>query len=153
MHTRVYIAGASSEVTRARAARTQLEAGGLTVTSTWPDVIEQVGQNNPRDASISDLARWALTDLAELHAADALWLLLPFGQTTTVGAWIELGVAFEARKAIIMSGPHRPIFTPVLADHHFELDHDAGRLLVEKHEETNRRAINGFLMDSTVRPW
>ena len=153
MITSVYIAGASAEITRARAARTQLLAAGLTVTSTWIDVIDKVGQNNPRDASISDLAQWVLTDLAEVHRADALWLLLPFGETKTVGAWIELGVAFEAGKAIIMSGPHRPIFTPVLADRHLELDHDAGVDLIEKFHEGRRRAVNAFLMDSSKRPW
>lgn len=152
MITSVYIAGASSEITRARAARTQLLAGGLVVASTWPDVVSKVGAANPRDASMAQLTQWALQDLAEVHDADVLWLLLPFSSHHTVGAWIELGAAYTAGKRIVMSGPHHPIFTPVLADTHHELDHDAAVSLIQTHEALCKERVQTF-MTRNREPW
>jgi hypothetical protein len=41
----------------------------------------------------------------------------------------------------------------VLADRHFELDHDAGVDVIKEYQEGQRRAVNAFLVDSAVRPW
>jgi hypothetical protein len=118
MITKVYVAGASAEIERARKVRDQLLALGMDCTSSWMRNIDKEGKSNPTDATPEKYAEWALADTAE---ADVFLLLLPAKEIQTVGAWVELGAAHLQRKTIVMSGPHRPIFTPALATHHVEI--------------------------------
>lgn len=130
---KVYIAGASSEIERAVKWRDKLREVGVDVVSTWPDVIKAIGVANPTDASVDEYKQWTWKDLDQVRDADVLWVLLP--EANTVGAWIELGFMTCLRampsmlreqagiddgndRQIFMSGRHRPIFTPALADYH-----------------------------------
>lgn len=125
MITKVYLAGASKEIERARQWAEKLRDADIMLTSTWVEVIGRVGAANPATASPEQLTKWTLRDIAEVQDADLLWLLLPAIGVETVAAYVELGVAYVSEKRIVTSGPHRPIFTPVLADESFAADVDA----------------------------
>lgn len=102
---KVYVAGSSSELDRAARWSQALRDAGITVVSTWPEVVAKVGSANPADAPADQRRSWAYTDLVvELGAADTLWLLAPL-ESPGRGAYVELGVAFAARKTIVCSGP------------------------------------------------
>jgi hypothetical protein len=118
---KVYIAGASKEITRAERWAKRLAEFGIEVTSTWIDNIRKVGKANPADATIEQYKQWAINQcLHEVEQAGVFWLLLP--ECDTVGAYVELGRAFTLGRLIVMSGRHRPIFTPALAQHHSHYD-------------------------------
>ncbi len=134
MLTKVYVAGSSREIDRARRVCAALRDIDVHVMSTWPEVIGKVGAANPHDATPDQLLKWTLRDLGEVGSSDILLLLLPEEQT--IGAWIELGFAFALAQncsalKIVMSGRHRPIFTEPLADVAFPLSGDDLRLLPE----------------------
>lgn len=127
--TKIYVAGASSEIVRAERQGRLLRDNGFEVVSTWTQVIRDVGHANPTDATPEEYKLWAGRDLAEVQAADVFWLLLP--EANTVGAWIELGFAHAINKLIVMSGQHRPIFTPALARFHSHYDQEILSFLIE----------------------
>jgi nucleoside 2-deoxyribosyltransferase len=128
----VYVAASSKEITRAEHWVLRLRQAGIIVVSTWIDVIKHVGQANPKDATPDEYKMWALKDLGEVDVADVLWLLLP--EFETVGAYVELGFAHAKEKPIAMSGRHRPIFTPVLANAHSEYDEAIFDVLIRLRE-------------------
>lgn len=135
MITKVYLAGASAELDRAKRNAQMLRDADIHVISTWVDVIGKVGAANPADATPEQLTKWTLRDLEEVREADVLWLQLPAAGINTIGAWIELGIAYTSQKMVLMSGIHRPIFTPVLADKHFNSDGEALRWLKRMHDD------------------
>jgi hypothetical protein len=145
MITNIYLAGASSEIDRARNWVQRLRDAGIHVVSTWVDVIGKVGQSNPVDATIEQLTQWTLRDLAEVKASDLMWLLLPALDKHTVGAWVEMGYAHAARIPIVMSGPHRPIFTPVLAAMHFHDDESMFTEIVRRHNEETANHVERYI--------
>lgn len=134
MITKVYLAGASAEIERARRNVQRLRDADVYVVSTWVDVIGKVGQANPRNATPEQLTTWTLRDLEEVREADYLWLQLPAEGVHTVGAYVELGAAYILDKFVLTSGIHRPIFTPVLSRAHFETDDEAFAFLKRRHD-------------------
>lgn len=145
MITKVYLAGASAEIERARANAQRLRDADIHVMSTWVDVIGKAGAANPHNATPEQLTKWTLRDLEEVREADVLWLQLPALTVSTVGAWIELGVAYAENKVVLMSGPHRPIFTPVLAYRHFDTDDEAFAWLKARHDDNVQIHIHHHL--------
>jgi hypothetical protein len=101
---KVYLSASSAEMRRARTAVEALGAAGIEVVSTWIDVIDQVGNANPRDASTEDRARWSKVDLDEVLAADVLWFLVPSTHAPTRGGWLEAGLAHAHGKTLVFSG-------------------------------------------------
>jgi hypothetical protein len=128
---KIYVAGASSEIERAEKWMAALREAGVEVTSSWPEIIREVGAANPMEASREDRLLWSAQDLAEVSNSNVFWFLLPEGKPTA-GAYTEFGYAVfmgaaasEARNAgitgaplfwIIVSGEETSIFT-ALADH------------------------------------
>lgn len=146
---RVYVAAASSEIERAKRAMQMLRDKGIEVVSTWPEVIEKVGEANPMGAPRADRRRWAMDDLNELMQATVLWFLLPPPSLNTTGAYVELGfflamktIADSARDQMaqigivsptllpVCSGTERSIFTALMA--HEETDEAVVDKLVTK---------------------
>lgn len=146
MITKVYLAGASSELARAKMWAEKLRDADIMLTSTWVDVIGRVGAANPANATIEQLTAWTLRDLAEVAEADNLWLLLPAVGVHTVGAYIELGAAYVGGKHIVMSGAHRPIFTPVLAHEHYDADEDAFKYITERNKRLAASHVDDHLL-------
>lgn len=142
MITKLYLAGASAEIDRARKWASALRDADITVLSTWVEVIGKAGAANPADATPEQLTKWTLRDEAEVHASDLLWLLLPAKGIHTVGAYIELGLSRAWGKHIVMSGTHRPIFTPVFADISFATDEEAFEYIQTGHRTNVQRLVN-----------
>ncbi len=105
----VYVAAASSDVDRAAAVMSRLRRHGISVTSTWPEVVAKFGAN-PMESPRAERYGWAKQDLAEIQMADVLWLLLP-GDKRTDGAHVEFGFAIATGKRLIVTGDERSIFT------------------------------------------
>ena len=109
---RVYVAGSSREMDRARAAMDYVRELGGVITFDWVAEIERVGSAN--DGLTDEQRRSsAAADLEGVEACDVFWLLAP--ETPSTGAWVELGIALGLRESIriIVSGPgsKRSIFS------------------------------------------
>jgi nucleoside 2-deoxyribosyltransferase len=102
----VYVAGSAGveSIARVTAAIKLLQANGFAVTCTWPEVVAQVGNANPRDASTVERRGWSTQDLREIDDADAVWFLVPEPPLTTRGAWFEAGYAYASDKHLVFSG-------------------------------------------------
>lgn len=101
---RVYVAGSSADIDRARRAAANLERSGVEVTSTWWVQVEEHGEGNPTDDAVR--ASCARRDLAELDAADVVWLLVPeVGHSH--GAFFEFGRAAARDVLVVASGATR----------------------------------------------
>lgn len=152
MITKVYLAGASAEIERARFNAQRMREADIHVMSTWVDVIGKVGAANPRDATPEQLTKWTLRDLEEVKAADVLWLQLPAVDVHTIGAWIELGIAYSEGVTVLMSGIHRPIFTPVLAHKHFATDEEAFAWIKWHHDNNVKLMVDEHLQKQRAMP-
>lgn len=120
---RIFIAGASAEIARARAAMNAARVLGYAVTFDWTHGYEPQGS----DAHLS--AR----DRAHLHArlltgigdANVFWLLAPVAQS--IGAYVEAHHATRIGvETIVASGRHEDIHRSlyVTAHHEFATDSD-----------------------------
>ena len=118
MKPRVYVAGSSLDMDRARRAVERLRAAGIEVTCTWLDVVSSVGAANLTDATAEQRRSWSVVDLAEVARADVLWFLVPARHAPTRGAWVELGHAYASGKWIVCSGEttKQSIFTALGAE-------------------------------------
>jgi hypothetical protein len=127
--SRIYVAGASGDMARARKAMDEVyKIGGLVLTSDWVRVITEHGSAN---LGLSEEVRSqeSSSALAAVETADILWLLCP--TVPTVGAWVELGAFLGAKKsAVVVSGgdPEISIFT-AQAERLFRTDEEAARYL------------------------
>jgi len=116
MRKGVYVAGSSAEIERARAVMAKLRERGIHVSSTWPEIVAaEGGIANPRDASVEDKKKWALTDVQQAISSQVLWLLMPQGPHS-FGAAFEYGFFLalcpEDEAVHVVSGDHkRTIFT------------------------------------------
>jgi len=153
----VYVAGASAEMERAEGWMRKLREAGITVTSTWPDVIRKVGAANPMDAPRADRLGWAIDDVRQVVESNVFWLLLPQGKVSA-GAYTELGCAIAmtlfskqaelaglpaAPYKILVSGVETSIFTALGT--HATTDEEAFNSLVAFEAallEDERRSIN-----------
>ena len=127
---RVYVAGGSDSMPRVQHAVARLRALGITIASTWLDVVTATpGGANPRDASEETRAGWSQTDLNEVAGADLLWFLTP-SPGVTRGAWVELGYALATGKTAVCSGDTKQSVFCALA-HEFGTDDEAIDFIVK----------------------
>jgi hypothetical protein len=130
----IYVAASSAEIERAEKWMNALRGEGIAVTSVWPETIRRVQRerhmastheaSNPRQATVADRRTWALENVAQIHASEALWLLVPMPPNLSEGAYYELAVANERRKLTLASGGgdnQRMVFT-ALAQILFDAD-------------------------------
>ncbi len=125
----VYVAGASQDIPRAKAAmQALLETGMVEITHDWiPDI-----ENSLPDEELTPEQHrpFAEKDVRGVLDAHVLWLLTP--EYPSSGAWVELGVAvgyrlakgsFSQQPVIISSGPKttRNLFCS-LSDRQFDTD-------------------------------
>lgn len=104
MSLKLYIAGSSAEIERARAWHELARAEGFEVLSTWVEVITQVGEGNPRDATVDARSGWSAEDLRQVANADVVWFLVPPKGKETRGAWLEIGFALAQQIPLFCSG-------------------------------------------------
>ncbi len=114
---KIYVAGASKEPERVRAAMTAVRAHGWEVTLDWLADIEAAGSAN-EGLSQLDRVRYAQSDLRGIDRADVVWLLAPV--IGGVGAWVELGYALARGYTVIVSGASsaRTIFAALAEEEH-----------------------------------
>lgn len=123
MAQRIYVAGSSAQLERARAAMDALKERGYLVAHDWVTEVEKVGSANPPDAPMAKQAAWAREDLQGVLFADYLWLLMPAEEGW--GAAVELGYALANSVPVIISGLHnRSIFSSLAAER-FDRDDQA----------------------------
>lgn len=103
MSLKVYVAGSSGEIDRAKAATAALRAAGVVVVSTWPEVVEAVGDANPPTASREERLGWALEDLRQVELADVVLLLCPW-ESAGRGAYLEAGYALGLDIPVVAAG-------------------------------------------------
>lgn len=132
MTVRIYIAGASAERERVRAALAYVRSLGAVVTFDWLAEIERVGTALPLDALTAE--RSALADLRAIHEADVVLLLVPAAGVITTGAWAELGYALAKGVPVITSGDeaHRRCLFGALATYGGTNDEAAARLALQR---------------------
>lgn len=97
---RIYVAGASSQLYRAKAAIKLVRQLGYEVTVDWPESIEAYGILSDYKARLGS----ATEDWDGVRAADVVWFLAPEDNYPSTGAWVELGMAIQAGKRVIASG-------------------------------------------------
>jgi hypothetical protein len=99
---KVYVAGSSAEIARAKYVIAKLRAAGIEVPGDWPAIIDAHG--GKANAGLTNEERLAAAVVCLEHATtcDVFLLLVP--HTNTVGAWVELGAAVEAGRRCVMSG-------------------------------------------------
>lgn len=124
MRKRVYVAGSSAELQRAKQAMMSLRQFGHTVTHDWVTSVQLVGSANPTGATHYDRLCWSQDDLDGIERADVFWLLYPC--SPSFGAGVELGFAYSQRKHLVVSGAHllTSVFT-ALAQSCYPCDDDA----------------------------
>lgn len=98
---KVYVAGSSADLSRARRAAEVLVRHGIEVPSTWWEQIEKYGEGNPTDLDVRITC--AGQDCAQVDAADVLWLLVP-ETGYSHGAFFEFGRALTLEKRVVCSG-------------------------------------------------
>lgn len=120
----VYVAASSADSDRAKRMMDLVRAAGLTVTSTWLEVIaSNAGIANPRDAETQQRFGWSFDDLRQIDSCDLLWFLVPPGDKPTRGAWLEAGYAHGKGKLLVSSGDTKQsIFCALGAEHEDDLD-------------------------------
>jgi hypothetical protein len=129
---RVYVAGPSSDLDRARAVMRELERRGATVAHDWPAEVERLGGRLPESASARRLC--AEADLLAVSDADVvLGLLGP----PSVGRAHELGAALlrRVRGEAVRVCTSGPCLTPSIWDElceHLGEDRDAVRSLTRE---------------------
>jgi nucleoside 2-deoxyribosyltransferase len=130
MTLKVYVAGSTMEMDRARFAMKSLKDIGIEVTSTWVDVVTGVGDPNPRAASAIDRFKWSEADLVEVKNANLIWFLVPGPNAPTRGAWLEVGYAHALGKPGVASGDTKSSIFLALFDE-FTTDSEA-RVFIAK---------------------
>jgi len=117
----VYLAGGSSEVEVCEFWRDRLLARSIEIAHNWMASVRANPERRDNEIPRRDRKRIAATCANLVASTDVFWLLIPRG--ATVGAWVELGIAFgSARPAIVVSGPWTTVFGD-LADQFTEHEH------------------------------
>lgn len=99
---RVYVAGSSKELDRAKRMTARLHAAGVITTSHWVEEIELVGEANPRYASWNERRGWSNVDLDNVDAANILLCLV--ADTPSAGMYYEAGYARAHGMTVVFAG-------------------------------------------------
>ena len=98
--TRVYVAGASAQLQRARRAMGWVrEAPELTLAHDWTAQVQADREAGKQDADLLQVQQCAraFEDFAAIRESDIFWALVPQPDVRTTGLWVELGWALRAR--------------------------------------------------------
>lgn len=100
----VYVAGSSQELARVRAVQAALCAAGCAITHDWTQSVEAAGSGSPETVTPTDELEAWFADLRGVCAADIVVVLAPRAPATTIGAWVELGVAWGYGVPVVLVG-------------------------------------------------
>ena len=149
---RVYAAGASAEIDRARRVIAALRAEGLEITFDWPADIDEAGGR--ANAGLTEEERVATADacLKAAHDCEVLLLLVPHARTC--GAWTELGVAYACERTIVMSGEADDFDVSIMtavADRTYRMRRIPGELVASAQLRADDQAIAWIAGLASVR--
>lgn len=101
--TRVYVAGASSELERAERAMSLVRAmPGKKLVHDWVSIIRHHGASIPPDWTSEQKRAEAQRCLEAVRTANLVWLLVP--DVPSQGCWVEWGAAYAWAKYLVASG-------------------------------------------------
>ncbi len=125
---RLYLAGASAEASLCASFMRRIRAAGIEITKDWTaDVLAT--SSSDRDLGEHVRLRHATADVHGVTEADVTWAVLP-SAATSKGMWFELGVAYAARRRVIVSGDWRQSIFTALAARKFDTHEEALAYLV-----------------------
>jgi|HubBroStandDraft_1064217.scaffolds.fasta_scaffold38917_6 hypothetical protein len=132
---RLYLAGASAEVEVCEWYRDRLLAEGVEIVHNWMAGVRANPERRDNEIPRRDRKRIAATCANYVTEADVFWLLSP--RESTIGAWVELGIAFgSARSTIVVSGPWRSVFGDLadlqFTEHAHAFEHIVGMMTEER---------------------
>lgn len=99
---KIYVAGASAEIERARRVIAELRARGIEVPGDWPAIVD--AHNGRTNHGLTDDERRSAARACMRAAVDCDVFLLLVPHAQTIGAWVELGAALESDRRCIASG-------------------------------------------------
>lgn len=129
---KIYIAGASKEISTCESFRDRLRTAGHVITHDW---MREIRECTVADHELTHEARheYALMDLRGVLAADLLWVVCP--DAKSVGCWVELGIALGCgRPMVALSGPWAPCIFADLAAWRFSSHEAAFEWIVNEAE-------------------
>lgn len=131
---RIYVAGASAEIERARRMRDALLAEGHEITFDWTVDFES-------NEGLSDVQRgaYADADFQGVAMANRVVLLVPRSPKLTQGAWWEGGVADALEIPIIASGRPEDRAKNIFLAHAIEVDTDEEAVDLCREDDLLRR--------------
>lgn len=147
MTLRVYVAGSSAELPRAKEAIAACGARGWEVTLDWPALVEKHGGRANRGLSHDERSVAANLTLNAVCRADVFWLLVPSIDAPSRGCWVELGTALHVADVamVVCSGDtEQSVFCVNLIEKKTDaqalavIDENAG-LIVRARESRERR--------------
>lgn len=117
----IYIAGKFTAWERLRGHRDNLRSLGHQVSSEWMNNGEASNGTSLSPQSGVNMVE-ALRDIREVKLCETL-IIDTIDESNTGGREVELGMAMEAEKQIIVIGPRRNVFH-FIAHHHFDIWED-----------------------------
>jgi hypothetical protein len=106
---KVYLAAAFERQLEILRYRNELEAVGHTVTSRWNDPAQRHGGLvSMQGATMTDIERWAIEDIADLTAASTIINFT--GQGNRGGRHVEFGIGIALNKQLVIVGPLEHVF-------------------------------------------
>lgn len=118
---KIYIAGASVEREVVKQYIERARALGYEITLDWTESVEACAKRGIRDTDLSrtERAEFAAGDRDAVFAADVVWLIVPKDPKSSIGCWVEFGMAIAwVDSLVITSGVDASIFCE-LANHQF----------------------------------
>lgn len=101
---RIYVAASGAEVDRASRAMRSLEAMGARIVGDWTAAILGQGREGTTMRP-EDRVNASVQQLVAVRHAHGLLLLVPPDEAPSIGAWVELGVAWSTGIPIVASHP------------------------------------------------
>lgn len=120
---KIYIAGSSKEAQYIAECIRKVKGAGHEVTFDW--TVPVLAAVIP-DHELTDEERWhhASTDAQGVDDADVFWMLIP--STPSLGAWVELGIAWRGSgKLVIVSGDRKKSIFTALSDEKYDTHEEA----------------------------
>lgn len=115
----IFISGSSKEIERCEHWRDEVIKAGYFISCDWMADVRALGDD---DAKLNNYRRLelAIKDRRGVKNCNLFWLLLP--ETEGAGCFVELGMAIQMNKPIIISGRATRTIFEQLANNNFALD-------------------------------
>jgi hypothetical protein len=131
----IFLSGSRKDLERCEHWRDEIVKAGHHITCDWMADVRQFPDNELNEYKCLELA---MKDRQGIKSCDLFWLLLP--ETEGAGCFVELGLAIQMNKTIVISGPFKRTIFEYLANCNVALDGIAFRQ-IEKFVEDKSEAL------------